>query len=313
MRNQPIILDEYKENNFILFKEGQKTCSINSFFGVDLAFDCDGFIEYTESDIFRDVDIGVFKCGFFAYRTEYGKVFGVKQGDCYFLAQILSSHTSGTNLRINVVIGKNGEFIQLYTLKQIKSVYKQIKFDSNVRKTMNWIIRLNKNFDKMSEDDIEFCKSLVGEEKFNMAKFAYVDNAIGYIRQKNLFKFTATKNACKYDVLCHDKLKQLLVNYAEDFSQCSDFVVSRILFMIPLKNFGYVIAYFTPDDYSFDKNIYVKLDLQKLDTSIYKSNEKEVFDVHKDFVNRVMIQSKLSNVDVYDILLSLDENSSKIS
>ena len=86
----------------------------------------------------------------------------------------------------------------------------------------------------------------------------------------------------------------------------------RSFFMIPLKDFGYALVYFTPNDSSFNKNIYVKLDYKNLDTSIYKADEKEIADVHSDFIKRIMIQSKLSNVDVYDVLLRLDENFSKI-
>ena len=69
--------------------------------------------------------------------------------------------------------------------------------------------------------------------------------------------------------------------------------------------------YFAPNDSSFNKNIYVKLDYKNLDTSIYKADEKEIADVHSNFIKRIMIQSKLSNVDVYDVLIRLDENFSK--
>lgn len=263
-------------------------------------------------DVFRDVHDIYIPNGFFCFRTEYGKVFGTRQGYSYFLVQIRSSHTDGTNLIVKILIGKNGKFIKLYTTNQIKSVYKQIKFNKNVRKTMSWFVRLNKNFNKMSDDDIGFCKSLVGEEKFNMAKFVYVDNAIGYVRHKNLFGFTRNQTtSCKYNIVCHAKLKQRLIDYAEDLLLYMNIMTPRSFFIIPLKDFGYALAYFTPNDSSFNENIYVKLDYKNLDTSIYKADEKEIADVHSDFIKRIMIQSKLSNVDVYDVLLRLDENFSK--
>ena len=264
-------------------------------------------------DVFRDVHDIYIPNGFFLFRTGYGKVFGTRQGDSYFFVQIRSSHTNGTNLIVKIIIGKKGEFIKLYTVEQIKSVYKQIKFNKDVHKTMSLFVRLNKNFNKMSDDDIGFCKSLVGEEKFNMAKFVYVDNAIGYVRHKNLFGFTKNETtSCKYNIICHAKLKQLLIDYAEDLLLYMNIMTPRSFFIIPLKDFGYALAYFAPNDSSFNKNIYIKLDYKNLDTSIYKADEKEIADVHSDFIKRIMIQSKLSNVDIYDVLRRLDENFSKI-
>ena len=283
------------------------------FFGIDLSFNCSEYIISSMEDVFRDVHDIYIPNGFFCFRTEYGKVFGTRQGYSYFLVQIRSSHTDGTNLIVKIIIGKNGKFIKLYTVEQIKSVYKQIKFNKNVRKTMSWFVRLNKNFNKMSDDDIGFCKSLIGEEKFNMAKFVYVDNAIGYVRHKNLFGFTKNETtSCKYNIICHAKLKQLLIDYAEDLLLYMNIMTPRSFFIIPLKDFGYALAYFAPNDSSFNKNIYIKLDYKNIDTSIYKADEKEIADVHSDFIKRIMIQSKLSNVDIYDVLRRLDENFSKI-
>lgn len=296
----------------IKFNNKTNICSIDSFFGIDLSFNCSEYVISSMEDVFRDVHDIYIPNGFFLFHTRYGKVFGTRQGYSYFFVQIRSSHTNGTNLIVKIIIGKNGEFIKLYTVEQIKSVYKQIKFNKDVRKTMSWFVRLNKNFNKMSDDDIGFCKSLVGEEKFNMAKFVYVDNAIGYVRHKNLFGFTKNKTtSCKYNIICHAKLKQRLIDYAEDFLLYMNIMTPRSFFMIPLKDFGYALVYFTPNDSSFNKNIYVKLDYKNLDTSIYKADEKEIADVHSDFIKRIMIQSKLSNVDVYDVLLRLDENFSK--
>lgn len=297
----------------IKFNNKTNICSIDSFFGIDLSFNCSEYIISSMEDVFRDVHDIYIPNGFFLFRTGYGKVFGTRQGDSYFFVQIRSSHTNGTNLIVKIIIGKKGEFIKLYTVEQIKSVYKQIKFNKDVRKTMSWFVRLNKNFNKMSDDDIGFCKSLVGEEKFNMAKFVYVDNAIGYVRHKNLFGFTKNETtSCKYNIICHAKLKQLLIDYAEDLLLYMNIMTPRSFFIIPLKDFGYALAYFAPNDSSFNKNIYIKLDYKNLDTSIYKADEKEIADVHSDFIKRIMIQSKLSNVDIYDVLRRLDENFSKI-
>lgn len=296
----------------IKFNNKTNICSIDLFFGIDLSFNCSEYIISSMEDVFRDVHYIYIPNGFFLFRTGYGKVFGTRQGDSYFFVQIRSSHTNGTNLIVKIIIGKKSEFIKLYTVEQIKSVYKQIKFNKNVRKTISWFVRLNKNFNKMSDDDIGFCKSLVGEEKFNMAKFVYVDNAIGYVRHKNLFGFTKNKtDSCKYNIICHAKLKQYFIDYSEDLLLHMNIMTLRSFFMIPLKDFGYALVYFTPNDSSFNENIYVKLDYKNLDTSIYKADEKEIADVHSDFIKRIMIQSKLSNVDVYDILLRLDENFSK--
>lgn len=231
--------------NWQIIKFNNKTniCSIDSFFGIDLSFNCSEYIITSMEDVFRDVHDIYIPNGFFCFRTEYGKVFGTRQGYSYFLVQIRSSHTDGTNLIVKILIGKNGKFIKLYTTNQIKSVYKQIKFNKDVRKTMSWFVRLNKNFNKMSDDDIGFCKSLVGEEKFNMAKFVYVDNAIGYVRHKNLFGFTRNQTtSCKYNIVCHAKLKQRLIDYAEDLLLYMNIMTPRSFFIIPLKDFGYALG-----------------------------------------------------------------------